>query len=184
MILTRKKGLILPSRFKQRGNFSAFPAGSFAILGSVVPNVTDMELIHNVATGQARSGISFNESTVGSVTSLVQVIGIAGPNAVLGLDDQGVPVDHTGEWTTETVTPSEWEVACISEDSGTWDVAFAAVGVYTSFATADMAWYEFRVGGKLYTPGTDTVTATFRIREVADTANFVDFEVIATAIQT
>ena len=151
--------------------------------GAVVPNVTDMELIQSVATGQARSGIKFNESTVGSVESLVQVVGVSG-FALLGFDDQGVPVDHTGEWTDQTVVASEWEVACTSEDSGTWDFAFAAVGVYTSFATADMAWYEFRVGGKAYTPGTDTVTATFRIREVADTANFTDFEVIATAIQT
>lgn len=151
--------------------------------GSVVPNVTDMELVQIVATGQARSGIAFNESTIGSVESLVQVVGISG-YSLLGFDDQGVPVDHTGEWTDQTVVASEWEVACTSEDSGTWDFAFAAVGVYTSFATADMAWYEFRVGGKAYTPGTDTVTATFRIREVADTANFTDFEVIATAIQT
>jgi len=56
--------------------------------------------------------------------------------------------------------------------------------VYTSLSTLAIIYGEMRSGGKGYTPGTNTCTARFRIREVADTANFVEFEVICTAIQT
>ena len=106
----------------------------------------------------------------------------------MGNDDANPAVDHTGEWTSDTLVGSPqgslYEVACTSEDSGTWDVPFAAVGVYTSLDTRDMSWHEHRDGGKSYTPGTSTVTATFRIREIANTNNFTEFQVICTNIQT
>ena len=151
--------------------------------GGTVPLVTDMELITTVASGASRAGIMFNETTVGSVTSLVKRTGIS-TYFLLGNDDQTVPVDHTGEWTGDIVTAADWEVACVSLVSGTWDFQSAVVGVYSSLATADLSWYETRGGGKGYTPGTNTCTANFRIREVAVPANFTEFEVIATAIQT
>ncbi|MHA2202044.1 MAG: hypothetical protein ACXABN_19435, partial [Candidatus Thorarchaeota archaeon] len=103
----------------------------------------------------------------------------------MGNDDTSpTPVDHTGEWTSDTITESEWEVANTSITSGAFNVAHAAVGVYSLLSTRDMLWQIGRTGGKARTPGTSTVVAQFRIREVADTSNFTDFQVTLVANQT
>ena len=155
--------------------------------GAITPSVSDIEIVHSVSSGLVNAAIVFNEPTVGAINNIV-----ARHNAthfVLGDDDTGcpsscAPVDHTGEWTTGSPVASEWEVACVSLTSGSWDFEFAAVGVYSDFTNSDMEWRENRSGGKGYTPGTDTVTARFRIREVAVPSNFTEFEVICTGIQT
>lgn len=169
----------------QRGMLSGFGVKRAAWGGGgIVPLVTDIVIVHQVSpnTG-ALAGIVFNETTVGSVEELVKRKTIAGTYTVMGDDDAGSPVDHTGEWTDETAVASEWEVACTSEDTGSWDTSHAGVGSYTTFSTSDMNWYETRAGGKGYTAGTSQCIATFRIREVADTANNTDFEVDCSAIQ-
>lgn len=159
-------------------------AAAAAAVGSIVPAVTDIVIENTVSSGLCNAGIVFNASGVAAGTNNELFKRHNSVYTLMGDDDAGSPVDHTGEWTPDPVTGSEWEVACISLTSGSWDVEHAAVGVYTSFATADMDWHENRTGGKGYTPGTDQCIAQFRIREVADTGNFVDFEVNASAIQT
>ena len=168
----------------QRGSIS-FAAGVVDILagGSTIPLVSNIIISDSTASGLINVGITFNESTVGSVEELVKRH-FNSVYSVMGDDDAGSPVDHTGEWTSDTVTASAWEVACTSEDIGTWDTPHAAVTVYTTFATSNMNWLEHRPGGKSYTPGTDRCVGTFRIREVADTANNDDFTVDVSAIQT
>ncbi len=153
----------------------------------VVPFVSDIVISSTVASGIANAAIVFSPSALGAGpwtnNQLLKQHSVAS-YSLMGNDDATVPVDHTGEPWASAVTGSEWEVACISEDIGTWDFPHAAVGVYTSFATTDMRWREQRPGAKSYTPGTDRCVATFRIREVAVPSNFVDFEVDCSAIQT
>jgi hypothetical protein len=163
-------------------SFSNFPAGTFALLGGVTPFVSDIEIEDSVASGQCAARIRFG-STGGDSRDLYKEHAL-GSFSLMGDDDASSPVDHTGEWTTQVITASEWEVAMLSLDSGSFLTTFVGLGVYTTLDTADIIYGNFRVGGKGYTPGTTTGTATFRIREVADTGNFVDFEVICTAIQT
>ena len=149
--------------------------------GVIIPAVTDIVIETTVASGTGVAGIYYNESTVGSIEELVKRNVLV--FAVMGNDDAGAPVDHTGEWTDKTAVGSEWEVAMTNLISGTFATAFAAVGVFTSFATANMFWTESRPGGKGYTPGTSTVIADFTIREVADTANSTVFQVTLRTIQ-
>ena len=169
----------------QRGAIS-FAAGVVDIMaggGSTVPLVSNIIISDSTASGLINVGIVFNESTVGSVTELVKRH-FNSVYSVMGNDDAGSPVDHTGEWTSDSVTAADWEVACTSEDTGTWDTPHAAVTVYTTFASSNMNWLEHRPGGKSYVAGTDRCVGTFRIREVADTANNDDFTVDVSAIQT
>jgi hypothetical protein len=148
----------------------------------VVPFVSDIEIEDSVSSGQVAARIRFG-STGGDSRDLYKEHAL-GTFFLMGNDDASVPVDHTGEWTSEVITASEWEVAMLSLDSGSFLTTFAGLGVYTTLDTADIVYGNFRIGGKGYTPGTTTGTATFRIREVAVPANFTDFEVICTGIQT
>lgn len=155
------------------------PAG-----GPVSIAVTNIQIINSVSSGLCNAGIRFNESTVGSVSSLVKR-----HNAVFILmgddDNTGGAVDHTGEWTTDGPAAADFEVGCTALVTGAWDVQHVGVGSFADFTTADMDWHENRPGGKGYTPGTDRADGTFRIREVADPGgNFDDFQVDASAIQT
>lgn len=151
--------------------------------GAVTISVSNIIISDSVSSGQVHAAIVFNETTVGSVSTLVKRH--TASFILMGDDDAGSPVDHTGEWTTDGPAAADFEVSCTSEDVGTWNFPFASVGVYSDFTNSDMAWRETRTGGKGYTPGTDTCTGTFRIREVADPGgNFDDFTVQASAIQT
>ena len=158
--------------------------------GGVVPFVSDIEIIQNVSSGVAQAGLQFNYPTGGLGTEDARVLTRRNTAVFtdMGLDNAAVPVDHTGEWTSAVITPSEWEVACVSEDVGSWDISAAVVGVYVNLSTLGTStifkWSERRLGGKGYSPGTNTVTASFRLREVAVPGNFTDFQVICTAIQT
>ncbi len=150
--------------------------------GPVTPLATDIEIVFSVSSGLVNAAVVFNEPTVGALNNIV-----ARHNAlhfVLGDDDQTVPVDHTGEWTTDSPIASEWEIACTGLVSGSWDFEFAAVTVFSDFTNSDMEWRENRPGGKSYVAGTDSCTADFEIREIADTGNNTTFEVICTGIQT
>lgn len=151
--------------------------------GGTVPLVTDIEVHTTVSSGTGNAGIAFSDTNIATlVTELVKRNVLV--YAVMGDDDAGSPVDHTGEWTGDAVTAADWEVAMTNLVSGTFSFAFAAVGVYTSFATADMQWRQNRGGGKGYTPGTSTVVADFTIREVADTGNATTFQVTLITTQT
>ena len=188
--------IIVPQRMwpsnkrKQRGSIMSHSCTVVLAGGGLSPFVSDILLTSTAASGVGRTSIIFHDDRVGVGGDDGRVLTKrhqgAGANVFtdMGDDDAGAPVDHTGEWTAETVTESEWEVACTSEDTGTWDTFHAAVGVFTTLDTVDMIWGEFRSGGKGRTAGTNRCVATFRIREVADTSNFVDFEVDCTVIQT
>lgn len=159
----------------------AVPAG-----GGTVPLVSNITLAHSVGSGLVNCSIIFHDDRVGVGSDDGRIL-TKRHNTVytdMGDDDNGSPVDHTGEWTSDAVTESEWEVAMVSLTSGSWDFEYAALGVYTTLDTVDMQWRLNRTGGKGYTPGTNSVFCTFRIREVADTANGDNFNVIATATQT
>lgn len=149
--------------------------------GQIVPSVTDIEVESIVAAGICRAGIRFGDSNADGPETLNSQKSVA-VYALLGVDDNSV--DHTGEFTSSAIVASEWEVALISYVSGTFDTEFAAAGVYTTLDTLAIIYGESRPGAKGYTPGTNTCTANFRIREVADTANFTDFVVLCTATQT
>jgi hypothetical protein len=148
---------------------------------AIVPSVSDIVIETTVASGIGIASIYFNETTVGSIEELVKRN--VSVFAVMGNDDAGSPVDHTGEWTNQNAVGSEWEVAMTNLISGSFVSEFAAVGVFTSFATANMFWQMNRAGGKGYTPGTSTVVADFTIREVADTGNSTVFQVTLRTIQ-
>lgn len=69
MILTRKKGLILPSRFKQRGNFAAFPAGTIA---GVFPRASNiLILVFNSSASNSEAG--FELTNAGKIRELTSV---------------------------------------------------------------------------------------------------------------
>lgn len=150
----------------------------------VTPFVSNIYVEHTTDAAIARAGVKFHESTVSDDGRIISKINGLGNFTDMGDDDDSPPVDHTGEWTSETIVESEWEVACISENTNTWDNFYAAVGVYSTLDNQDMQWYMTRPGAKNYIPGTDRCIATFRIREVADTANYTDFDIEAVAIQT
>lgn len=148
-----------------------------------VPFVSDIVIHTTVASGVGVAGIVFSDTFVATlVTQLVKRN--VSTFLVMGNDDAGSPVDHTGEWTSDAVTAADWEVAMTNLISGTFSASSAAVGVYQTFATADMIWTRQRPGGKGYTPGTTTVVADFTIREVADTGNATTFQVTLICTQT
>ena len=156
-----------------------------------IPLVTDIHILKTGATGTSRAGIRFHDyraglgSDDGRILTKIHRAGTITTITDMGDDDTSpTPVDHTGEWTSDPVTESAWEVANTSISSGTFSFAHAAVGVYSTLDTRDMLWQKQRPGGPSRTPGTSQVIAQFRIREVADTANGTDFEVKLTAIQT
>ncbi|KKN66732.1 hypothetical protein LCGC14_0468430 [marine sediment metagenome] len=192
MIFVPRRNIYTRRPYWQRGSVSVTPFANAAQQGvlSLTPLVTDVEIWHTGGTGQTRVGIIFHDYRAGSGSDDGRILTkkhFAGGVEVItdmGNDDAGPPVDHTGEWTDETVTESEWEVANVSIESGTFSVAHAAVGVYSALDTQDMLWQRIRTGGPGRTPGTTIVESTFRVREVADTANFTEFTVKLTAVQT
>lgn len=154
--------------------------------GGTVPLVSNITISNTVSSGLCNAAIRFHDFRAGVGSDDGRIL-TKRHNAVytdMGDDDAGSPVDHTGEWTSDAVTDSDWEVAMISLTSGSWTFEHAALGVYTTLDTQDMEWRMNRGGGKGYTPGTSSVFCTFRIREVADTGNFDNFNVICSAIQT
>lgn len=161
----------------------------FHAAGGTIPFVSDIVIVHSTGAGAANAGIHFNYPTGGVATEDARVLTKRHLSTYtdMGLDDAVVPVDHTGQWTSDIITPADWEVACISEDIGTWDLPGEVLGVYrllSVLGTITNGWRERRAGGKGASPGTNRCVATFRIREVAVPSNFTDFEVDASAIQT
>jgi hypothetical protein len=144
--------------------------------------VTDIEILFSDALAANNVGIVFNESTVGAPQNIVKRHKTV--FTVMGNDDAGAPVDHTGEWTPVANSGALFEVACISLSMGTWDTEPAAVGVFTSLDTVDLLWNVNRIGGKGRTPGTTQVIGQFTVREIADTGNSTTFGVDVTNIQT
>lgn len=150
-----------------------------------VPSVSNIYIAEELyPTTLGRCGIVFHDDRTGVGSDdgriLTRRSGVA---TYYDLGSDELAVDHTGEWTTDVIVESEWEVACTSEDIGTWDTFYAAVGTYTSLDTPDMLWMMLRAGGKGYVAGTDRCKATFRIREVADTGNYADFTVDCYVVQ-
>jgi hypothetical protein len=160
-----------------------------AAAGGTTPSATDVVMTEStpVGSGRAYTGISFHENANAGGNDGRVITGQSGTTALLGWTDLGTDdaaVDHTGEWTTDTVTESEWEVACTNIVSGTFTSAYAAVGTYTTLDTADITWTCNRItAGKGRTTGTKQVVADFTIREVADTSNSTTFRVTLTATQ-
>ncbi len=166
-------------------SFSNFPAGTVALLGTVTPLVTDIEILHSDDTGANNVGIIFNDVAqgVGAVNSMVKRHDLS--YFLMGDDDASSPVDHTGQWTPNgSVDGSLFEISCLSLSLGVWSTEPAAVGVYTPLDTDNIIWNVLRAGGKGRTPGTSHVIGAFRIREIADNSNSTDFEVDVTNIQT
>ena len=151
---------------------------------SIVPSVSDIVLDFSDATAANNVGIIFNDvlQGVGAPNNMVKRHKLV--YTVMGDDDAGSPVDHTGEWTPISNDGSLFEIACDSLSMGTWDTEPAAVGVFTSLDTADLLWNVNRPGGKGRTPGTTQVIGQFTIREIADTGNSTTFEVDCTNTQT
>lgn len=106
---------------------------------------------------------------------------VASARRLLGLDDNSV--NHTGQWkgTIDPLVGADWEIACLSMVAGAWDFSAAALGVYINLG-AERLWKEQRTIGE--GAGTDTATGNFRIREIANTSNFVNFTMKGTAIKT
>lgn len=205
MIFVNNRGILLPKqremKYSQlsRPRFHNLPKFQKGILhplgfwqaagGSITPAATDVTMTHNtpVGSGLAYTALAFHETlNVGGSDARV-LTGQSGSAAADGWLDLGTDdntVDHTGEWTTETIVDSEWEVAYTTLNSGAFTTLYAALGVYTALNNTDLVWRCDRLtGGKGRTTGTNSVNATFRIREVADTANFDDFNAILTATQ-
>lgn len=153
--------------------------------GGVVPSVSNIVILFSDDTAANNVGIIFNDVAqgVGAVNSMVKRHDLS--YFLMGNDDAGSPVDHTGEWTPNAgVDGSLFEVACTSLSMGVWSTEPATVGTYTALNTADIIWNVNRPGGKGRTPGTTQVIGTFQIREIADTANNTIFTVDVTNTQT
>lgn len=145
-----------------------------------VPSVSNIYIKHTVTSGPVNA--RFIANYLGTNANKLH----KGHNLVyteMGNDDAASPVDHTGEWTSDSVTGADWEIACTSLITGSWDVEPVAVGTYVDLSVA-REWREHRIGGKSYTPGTDNCKANFRIREKADPTNFTDFTVDCYAVQS
>jgi hypothetical protein len=168
----------------QRGNFNVWPAGASALLGQIIPSITNVTLNFSDATAANNVGCIFNDvlQGVGAINNMVKRHKLT--YTAMGNDD--TPTDHTGEWTPSAggVVGSEWEVACTSLSMGVWSTEPAAVGVFTTLATADILWNVNRPGGKGRTPGTTQVIGAMEFREVADTGNNTTFTLDVTNIQT
>ena len=115
--------------------------------------------------GPITSGFRFNAS--GTIEEI-------GP----GLTDYNVV--NTGEWidSFSATSASDYEIACTAIASGSWDVAAAGTGAYVGLGTSRV-WRVTRTA--MEGTGVDAVNSTFRIREIADTANFVEATVTASA---
>ncbi len=153
--------------------------------GGITPSVSDIIILFSDDTAANNVGIIFNDvlQGVGSINNMVKRHKLV--YTAMGDDDAGTPVDHTGEWTSESPVASQWEVACLAITTGpAWDTEPAAVGVYTALSVEDLLWNINRVGGKGRATGTTRTVGDFRLREVADVANFTDFEVDITNTQT
>ena len=151
----------------------------------VVPLVTDIVLDFSDDIGPNNVGLIFNDDAqgVGAINNIVKRHKTT--YTVMGDDDAGSPVDHTGEWTSDGgVDGSLFEIACDSLSMGVWSTEPAAVGVFTSLDTIDLLWNVNRTGGKGRTAGTTQVIGQFTIREIADTGNSTTFEVDCTNTQT
>lgn len=165
-----------------------------SVLGAVptgtTPLATNIEIYKTGGSGVSLAAIIFHDDRTGAgsddgrIMTAHRVAALDNVYTDLGTDDQTSPVDHTGEWTTDSVTESEWEVACVSVQAGAWDNQHATVGTYTTLDTVDMLWSMVRAGGKGRVPGTNEVESTFRVREVSDTNNYTEFTVKCTAVQT
>ena len=146
--------------------------------GSGSPSGSNIYVVHTAAasSGACNSGVAFQ-----SDGTIDMIAGTVASRTLLGNDDTTPsPVDHTGEWagTIVSLTGSEWEIACTSITTGSWDTAAASTGAYVDLST-ERVWLVNRTIGE--TTGTDSCNAVFRIREVADTSNYVDFSVHAIA---
>jgi hypothetical protein len=170
--------------FRSAIDLSIRSAMMAAVAGSVgvpVPSVSSpVEILFSDATGVNNVGIVFNEATVGTLTEMVKRHDLT--FILMGNDDAGAPVDHTGEWASFG-NPALFEVACDSLSMGTWSVEAAAVGVFIDMSVA-RAWTVNRGGGKGRVPGTTQVIGVFTVREIADTGNSTTFTVDVTNIQT
>ena len=148
---------------------------------AIIPSVTSpVEILFSSAVGPNDVGIIFNESTVGTPTEMVKRHDVT--FILMGDDDAGPPVDHTGEWAPGG-NASLFEVACDSLSMGSWSAEAAAVGVFIALS-AERAWNVNRIGGKGRSPGTTQVIGVFTVREIADTGNSTTFTVDVTNIQT
>lgn len=142
-------------------------------------NATNIVVQKTVSTGQCHSGCAWApEDAVGTIDDLGPLFA---NRTLLGNDYDSN--DHTGEWYDGSPTGSLWEIACTSMIFGVFNFNAAAVGTYIDLSTVRI-WRMFRAGGKQYTAGTSWAHGNFRIREKADTANYVDFTMKATTIQT
>lgn len=181
-ILPKQREIIIAQSTRPR--FHRFPKYQRGVLHpigfwqeAVGPlNATNTVVQKTVDVGQCNSGVDFNND--GTMDDIGPAIS---DRTLLGLDFNSI--DHTGEWHDDSPTGSEWEISCLSMVAGTWDTAAASLGVYVALNVGRI-WKEQRGGGKSYTPGTNTATGNFRIREVADTSNLVNFTMKGTAIQT
>lgn len=154
-----------------------------ALGGEGTPSVAvtnPIEILFSDSAGANNVGIIFNEATVGTPTEMVKRHDLT--NILMGDDDAGAPIDHTGEWASFG-NPSLFEVACDSLSMGSWSAEAAAVGVFIDMSVA-RAWNVNRAGGKGRTPGTTQVIGSFTVREIADTGNSSTFTVDVTNIQT
>jgi len=148
---------------------------------AVVPDVTSpVEILFSDAAGANNVGIIFDEATVGTPTEMVKRHDLT--FILMGDDDAGSPIDHTGEWAASG-NAALFEVACDSLSMGSWSSEAAAVGVFIAIS-APRAWNVNRAGGKGRTPGTTQVIGVFTVREIADTGNSTTFTVDVTNIQT
>lgn len=158
--------------------------------GGTTPSVSNIEILFTGSVGATRAAIVFHDDRAGLGSNDGRILTkkhFAGGSTTftdMGNDDASPAVDHTGEWTSDVIVESEWEVANVSIQSGTFTAAHAAVGVFSPLNTKDMVWQKARPGGKGRTPGTSIVESRFRIREIADPGNFTEFAVKLTAIQT
>ena len=147
----------------------------FEVASGGAPSGTNI-VVTSTRSGPVGSGCAFqSDGTIDEVGPL------ATDRRLLGLDDNSV--SHTGEWkgTIDPVVGSEWEIACTSMVSGVWDIKAANLGVFIALSS-ERIWKEQRT--VIEGVGTDTATGNFRIREIADTGNFVDFTMKGTAIRT
>jgi hypothetical protein len=147
----------------------------------VIPDVTSpVVILFDDDTAANNVSIVFNESTVGTPTGMVK--NHDGTFILMGDDDAGSPIDHTGEW-APSGNPALFEVACDSLSMGVWSTEAAAVGVFIDMSVA-RTWNVNRIGGKGRTPGTTQVIGVFTVREIADTGNSTTFTVDVTNIQS
>jgi len=163
---------------------SAMPMTHAAQQGETpVASVTDpVTILFSDDTAANNVGIIFNDTiqAVGTPTEMVKRHDLT--YILMGDDDAGSPVDHTGEWAPGG-NPSLFEVRCNSLSMGVWSAEAAAVGVFVDISV-DRIWNVNRPGGKGRVTGTTQVIGSFTVREIADTGNSTTFTVDVTNTQT